>query len=257
MRCRGAINWRRWSEPAFAFGPSINAATARRRSRRPAVLAWSALVADVAALIDASGAVSTVLIAHDWGAVVAWTFAIRRVRPLAKLVILNVPHPLPFRAALRTWKQRRKSWYALFFQLPWLPEALLSRAGGRPAAALIRDTCVRRDAFPRDVLAVIAANAARPGGMRAMIDWYREAGRHLSRERDLDRPIDVPTLVIWGEQDVALDVMCLDGTERYVRDLRIKRLPDASHWVQNDAPDVVNRLLLEFLARPNGPTLAA
>ena len=105
-------------------------------------------------------------------------------------------------------------------------------------------------------MAFIAGNGARPGGMRAMIDWYREAGRHLSRERDLDRPIDVPTLVIWGEQDVALDVMCLDGTERYVRDLRIERLPDASHWVQNDAPDVVNRLLLEFLARPNGPTLA-
>ena len=56
-------------------------------------------MADVAALIDASGAASTVLIAHDWGAVVAWTFAIRRVRPLEKLVILNVPHPLPFRAA--------------------------------------------------------------------------------------------------------------------------------------------------------------
>ena len=104
---------------------------------------------------------------------------------------------------------------------------------------------------------MVAANAARPGGMRAMIDWYREAGRDVFRATDLDRPIEVPTLVIWGEKDVALDVMCLDGTERYVRDLHIERLPDASHWVQNDAPDEVNRLLVEFLASPNRPRLPA
>ena len=248
-----AVSWRHQFAPLVAAGFRVWAVNQRGYGATtlppPGSFGLDVLLADVAALIDVSGARSTVLIAHDWGAAVAWAFAIRRLRPLEKLVILNVPHPLCFRAALKFWKQRKKSWYAAFFQLPWLPEKLLSRAGGRPAAALIRDTCVRRDAFSRDTLAVIAANAARPGGMRAMIDWYREAGRDMMRATDLDRPIDVPTLVIWGERDVALDVMCLDDTERYVRDLRVERLPDASHWVQNDVPERVNALLVEFLAR--------
>ncbi len=256
-----AVSWRHQIAPLVAAGFRVWAINQRGYGATTLPpsgnFGLDALLADVSALIDVSGATSTVLIAHDWGAAVAWAFAIRRVRTLEKLVILNVPHPLCFREALKSWTQRKKSWYAAFFQLPWLPEKLLSRAGGRPAAALIRDTCVRRDAFSRDTLAVIAANAARPGGMRAMIDWYREAGRDMMRATDLDRPIDVPTLVIWGEKDVALDITCLNGTERYVRDLRVERLPDASHWVQNDAPEMVNALLTEFLACRNGSTLPA
>jgi pimeloyl-ACP methyl ester carboxylesterase len=205
------------------------------------------LTGDVAALIDASGAHAVTLIAHDWGALVAWTFAIRRVRPLERLIILNVPHPLCFRVALKQWRQRRKSWYTLFFQIPALPDWLLSRQNGRPVAALLRDTAVNRAAFPRETLAVYAANAARAGGMSAMLAWYREAGRDLARAKDLSRVIDVPTLIIWGERDVALDVMCLVGTDRFVPDLRIERLPQASHWVQQDAPETVNRLIAEFV----------
>lgn len=207
-----------------------------------------ALLDDIAGLIDASGASSTVLVAHDWGALVAWTFAIRRVRPLDKLVVLNVPHPLCLKAALRnTWRQRAKSWYAAFFQMPILPEWFLTRRDGWAAAALIRDSAAVPDNFPRAVRAVYAANAARPGGMTAMLNWYREAARDLWRAGDLDQAIKVPTLAIWGEKDVALDLVCLEGTDRYVSDLRIERLPDASHWVQGDAPEAVNRLLAEFL----------
>lgn len=207
-----------------------------------------ALLGDVAGLIDASGASSTTLIAHDWGALVAWTFAIRRVRPLDKLVILNVPHPLCLKAALRnSWRQRAKSWYAAFFQLPLLPEWFLTRNEGWATAALIRDSAAVRENFPREVRAVYAANAARPGGMSAMLNWYREAARDLLQARDLDRVVETPTLIVWGEKDVALDPVCLEGTDRYVRDLRIERLPKASHWVQGDAPDDVNRLLAEFL----------
>lgn len=215
--------------------------------------AIDALTGDVASLIDASGATSTVLIAHDWGALVAWTFAIRRIRPLEKLVILNVPHPLCLRAALRTtWRQRAKSWYAAFFQIPLVPEFFLTRNGGWATAALIRDSAARRENFPREVRAVYAANAARPGGMTAMLNWYREAARDLLNAGDLDNPIEVPTLIIWGEKDVALDLACLDGTDRYVKDLRIERLPQASHWVQQDAPEEVNRLMADFLKDRRG-----
>ena len=63
----------------------------------------------------------------------------------------------------------------------------------------------------------------------------------------LDVPIEVPTMIVWGEQDAALDLICLDGTDRYVRDLRIERLPGISHWVQQHAPEQVNALLCDFL----------
>ena len=85
----------------------------------------------MAGLIDAAGARSTLLIGHDWGAIVAWYFAMRKLRALERLVIMNVPHPAVLEGALRkSWRQKGRSWYAAFFQLPWLPErALAARAG--------------------------------------------------------------------------------------------------------------------------------
>lgn len=205
------------------------------------------LTGDVAGLIDAAGAESVTLIAHDWGAFVAWTFAIRRIRPLERLVIVNVAHPLCFRRELKTWAQRRKSWYAGFFQMPVLPELLLTAGGGRLLAATMRHDACDPQAFPDAVLAVYRANVTIPGAATAMLNWYRAAGRDVMAATDLDAMIETPTLVIWGEEDVALGLPCLNGTDRYVRDLRIERLPDVSHWAQEDAPQEVNRLLGEFL----------
>ena len=205
------------------------------------------LTGDVAGLIDASGAESATLIAHDWGAFVAWAFAIRRIRPLARLVIVNVPHPLCFRRELKTWAQRRKSWYVAFFQLPLLPELLLSARGGSVLASAMRRGARHPEAFPYEVLETYRANVSAPGAATAMLNWYRAAGRDVMAARDFGAPIDTPTLVIWGEEDVALGLPCLDGTDRYVRDLRIERLPGISHWAQEDAPQEVNRLLGEFL----------
>ena len=207
------------------------------------------LTEDVAALIDAAGAKTTTLVAHDWGALVAWTFAARNMRPLEKLVICNVPHPLCFkREYQRNPKQRKKSWYVRFFQIPWLPETLLGRKGGAPVAKMLRDTCCNKANFSRDVLAVYAANALRPGGLRGMINWYRRAMNDVMAATDIGAPIQVPTLICWGEKDVAIENSCLDGTDQYVRDLRIVRFPNASHWVQQDAPDEVNAAIRAFLA---------
>ncbi len=218
------------------------------RSSRPqgvAAYALRHLLADVAGLIHASGARQVTLIGHDWGAMVAWCFAAGQLRPLQRLVILNVPHPLCFRAALKQWRQRRKSWYIGFFQLPALPERLLAAGGGQAVRRMFRGLPV-----PSDVIDVYARQIAEPGAATAMLNWYR--AMRLGRLPELDRLIEVPTLVIWGEQDVALDVICLDGTERYVRDLRIERLPGVSHWVQQDAPARVNALLRAFLPAQTG-----
>ena len=216
------------------------------RTSRPAGVASYALkhlLADVAALIDASGARRVTLIGHDWGAMVAWCFAAGRIRPLDRLVIMNVPHPLCFRAALKHWRQRRKSWYIGFFQIPFLPERMLAANGGAAVRRMFR-----RVPVPPAIVDIYASQVQEPGAATAMLNWYR-AMRLTEGVPRLDTPIEVPTLVIWGERDAALDLICLDGTGRYVRDLRIERLPGISHWVQQHAPAAVNALLRSFLPR--------
>jgi pimeloyl-ACP methyl ester carboxylesterase len=235
------LGYRVWAVNQRGYGETS-------RPQRREDYALDQLTGDIAGLIDASGAASVTLIGHDWGALVAWTFATRRIRPLARLVIINVPHPLCFRRELKTWGQRRKSWYVGFFQMPLLPELLLSADSGHLLVKMLRDGARNRDAFPDEVLEIYRANVSAPDAASAMLNWYRAEGRDdIMAARDLDAPIETPTLVIWGEEDVALGLPCLDGTDRYVRDLRIERLPGVSHWAQEDAPQAVNRLLGQFL----------
>jgi len=242
-----AVSWRHQMPVLAAMGYRVWAVNQRGygRTTRPTRVmdyALPELMDDVAALIDASGATSVALIGHDWGAMVAWCFAAGRLRPLERLVIMNVPHPLCFRAALKHWRQARKSWYIAFFQLPALPERMLMANGGAAVRRIFG-----RVALPPDVLAVYTEQIVEPGAATAMLNWYRASRRPSPRMPDLTRVIEVPTLVVWGERDVALDLICLEGTERYVRDLTLKRLPGVSHWVQQDALEAVNGLLREFL----------
>ncbi len=209
------------------------------------------LVADVAALIDASGAKEVLLIGHDWGAAVAWAFAIGKVRPLAGLVIMNVPHPACFARELKTWKQRRKSWYMFFFQLPWLPERVLAADDALWIRKAFRGSAQDKARFPDSVLDVYAASAQRPGALTAMLNWYRAAFRNLGRARDLPM-VETPTLMIWGEADTALDFDNVRGTEDHVRDLTLTTLPGVSHWVQQEAPEKVNAILEQWLDRQDG-----
>ena len=101
---------------------------------------------------------------------------------------------------------------------------------------------------PPDILAIYRRQIATPGAATAMLNWYRAMRLRASNLPGLDRPIETRTLLIWGDDDVALDPVCLDGTERHVRDLTLHRLPGVSHWVQQHAPDTVNQLLRGFLA---------
>nr|WP_321986843.1 alpha/beta hydrolase [uncultured Lichenicoccus sp.] len=243
-----AVSWRHQMEPLARMGFRVWAVNQRGygSSTRPGALAAYALpelLADVAALIDASGASGVTLIGHDWGAMVAWCFAAARIRPLDRLVVMNVPHPLCFRAALRHWRQLRRSWYIALFQIPRLPERLLAAGDG----AAVRRMFARLR-LPSDIMAIYADQVAEPGAATAMLNWYRAMRLRGLPRPDLSRIIEVPVLVVWGEQDVALDLICLRGTERYVRHLTLERLPGVSHWVQQDAPEAVNALLERFLA---------
>jgi len=212
------------------------------------------LLADVAALIDAGAQGRPVtLIAHDWGALIAWAFAIEKLRPLTRLIIMNVPHPAVFMEHVANKAQRKKSWYVFFFQIPWLPELAMTRRGAEAIGNAFVGSAVSKERFPKEVLDVYRANALRPGGMTAMINYYRaNFGKDkgiVTYTRANSGGITVPTLMVWGEQDIALGVELSEGYEGLVADLTLQRLPDASHWVQQDQPDKVNAIMKAWLNR--------
>ncbi|MFB6230336.1 MAG: alpha/beta fold hydrolase [Salinibacter sp.] len=206
------------------------------------------LADDVCALIDAAGRKRASIVGHDWGAMVGWHLAHAHPGRLRRLAVLNVPHPRVFRDTLRSSPaQLLRSTYALFFQLPVLPEWLLGYNDGRLLAALLRGSG-RPGTFDDTDLAIYRQVWRRPGRLRGMLNWYRAAGRRALRVAPPSAPVEVPTLVLWGAQDVALGrqmavpsaAMCVDG--------RLETIDTATHWVQHDAPELVNRHLLDHLA---------
>jgi len=214
------------------------------------------LVEDVIALIKASGARETLLMAHDWGGALAWSVALIQPQLLQRLVILNLPHPACFARELRRPVQLAKSWYIFFFQIPWLPEFLLGRRQGRATSELIRRTSCNPVRFPDEVLEIYRQNAARPGGLRAMINWYRAAFRNggLGRQRFRNVPrITTPTLFLWGDADTALSIRTTCGTENYLSDLTFRVFPGVSHWIQQEAPEAVNAMLEAWLSGARVP----
>ena len=206
------------------------------------------LLADLGALIDRSGHENVTLIAHDWGAIQAWMFAIRKVRPLERLVIMNVPHPTCGRRELRRFRQLRKSWYLFAFQIPRLPEWALLRHEARPIADAFTDSACDPSRFPAEVTDEYRASARLPGAMTAMVNYYRALMRGGWRTRkEVLAPVETPTLMIWGEDDVALSKETTDGTDEYVQHLTLRFLPGVSHWVQQEAPERVNAMLAAWL----------
>ena len=188
------------------------------------------------------------MVGHDWGAAQAWMFAIRRVRPLERLVIMNVPHPACMRRELRSVRQLLKSWYMFFFQIPWLPEKLLCARRAKAVGDSFEKMAVDPTRFPAEVTDVYREAALRPGAMRSMVNYYRAAFRGARATASEDLPvIETPTLMLWGLEDTALSKETTDGTDDYVADLTIRFLPGVSHWVQQEAPEVVNALLLAWL----------
>ncbi len=235
------LGYRVWAPNLRGYGKS---------SRPAAVVDYQIdhLVADAAGLIDAAGATNTLLMAHDWGAVIAWQFAIRRARPLDRLVIMNVPHPACMARELRTWAQLKKSWYIFFFQIPWLPERMLRARKAEAIGRAFVDMAVDKSKFPATVTDEFKRSALEPGAMRAMVNYYRAAMRAGAKVMNPEPgTVDVPTLMVWGLEDSALGKATTEGTDHYVRDLTLRYLPGVSHWVQQEAPEKVNAMIEAWL----------
>jgi pimeloyl-ACP methyl ester carboxylesterase len=203
------------------------------------------LMADVAALIDRSGAKSVTLVAHDWGALVAWLFAIKQVRPLERLVIMNLPHPRRFYEGLQTTAQQKRSRYERFFQIPWLPETLFRLRGAKAVGDAFSGMAVDKSRFQKEVTDVYRQHALDPGALTAMLNWYRANPFRETCAGDFPT-LDTPTLMIWGEHDAALGKEMTVGTDELVSNFTL-RYVNASHWVQQEAPDAVNQIMTAWL----------
>lgn len=234
------------------WAPNLRGYGGSSRPRGRAAYAMPHLLDDVAGLIDAARARGisgpTTLVAHDWGGVIAWTFALAGMRPLERFIVMNLPHPTLFTRGLRTWAQLKRSWYVFFFQLPWLPEKLLLARNAFAVGEAFRGMAIDKSRFPESVLDHYRKNAQLPGAMTAMLNYYRANFRGTPPKEWTDPPLlETPTLMIWGEEDSALGKELTYGTEDLVSDITIRYLPQVSHWVQQEAPEAVNAMIRAWI----------
>ncbi|MFC4408036.1 alpha/beta fold hydrolase [Haloarchaeobius iranensis] len=208
---------------------------------------------DVVGLVEAFGETAHV-VGHDWGGVVAWDLGARHPDVVETLSVLNAPHLGAFqRELLRNPGQLRRSWYAIWFQVPWLPERLFAAASSRIFPELFAAGTNSDDACSGEDIHMFEHAFTLPGTPTSAINYYRALFRTLGLSMlplvggegpPLD--VDVPTQLLWGLDDKALSPALTEGLGEWVSDLRVVRFPDASHWLHLDEPDAVTDSLREF-----------
>ena len=242
-------SWHHQIEPLAAAGfrvivPDQRGYNSSSKPRGAAFYALSHLISDVLAIADDLGQARIFLAGHDWGAAVAWSVALLHPQRVAKLAILNVPHPSVMRRYLKTnRRQLRRSWYMFFFQLPWLPEAAFSAFNFRLGVrSLVRSS--RPGTFSSEALALYRAAWSQPRALTAMINWYRAAFRN--RSKFTDSTVHVPTRILWGERDAFLLSEMAHESLRYCDSAELYTFASASHWLQHEEPARVSELLIDF-----------
>ncbi len=255
--------WFAWREsmPRFARRFHVVAPDLRGygRSDKPeGVDAYRAaeLVADLDALVDALGYERCALVGHDWGGALAWGFAIAHPERVERLAILNAPHPVPFAEALaHDPHQQAASAYMNWLRRPGAEKVLARDDFARLDAMLA--SMGSADWLDAEQRAEYHAAWAIPGALEAAVNYYRASPLHPPAENDRDAALPaldasrftvrVPTLVVWGERDTALLPSLLDGLDRLVPQLRIVRLPEATHWLVHEATQRVAREIAAFV----------
>jgi pimeloyl-ACP methyl ester carboxylesterase len=234
-----------------AVAPDLRGYGGSDRPTAVEAYAARALVGDVAGLIRALGHESAHVVGHDWGGSLAWGLAGASPEMVRSLTILNAPQgPVSARLRREDRSQQAKSWYMLLFQFPGVAEAWLSDDDFANLRRFVFDTAAPEAFPPADREAFVDA-LRRDGALTAALNYYRANMPPASWLRDPPDPpeIAVPTMIVWGEADAYMDPVLLERSAATVTGpLRVERLPGVSHWVQQEAPDRVNELLLDFLA---------
>jgi epoxide hydrolase 4 len=254
--------WYEWKDQLTEFGRDYQAVAPDMRgynlSSKPADVEqyrMKYLVEDIRALVEHLGHNKFVLAAHDWGGGVAWPFAMRHPEYLEKLIVINAPHPFTFVRELRdNPAQQKASQYILVHRTPEAEEMLTRNNYAMLVISLLEDGLKQGYFTEEDRKAYIEA-WSQPGALTGGLNYYRAArlGSFTGESDDILSvdpsllTVKVPTLVIWGERDRWLLTGNLEGLDKYVSNLVIKRIPDGSHWVIHEKPALVNAYIHEFI----------
>jgi len=204
----------------------------------------SELVSDVRELIHSEGRESAHVVGHDFGGFVAWNVALRHPSIVDRLGILNVPHPTVYRETLRSnLEQIVRSWYVWFYQVPKLPEWMLRR---NDMANMVDSLEITSNEGTFDEETINRYKAAwQHTGIESRINWYRGFRRSERPPRDT---VTQPTLICWGEDDIALLPSMAERSVDYCEDGQIRMFPDASHWVHHEREGVTEALLRHLVS---------
>jgi len=205
------------------------------------------LAKDVVGLIDAAGVDKCYLAGHDWGAAVAWWVALRYPERMHKLAILNVPHPVVMKQTLSSsLAQLKKSWYMFFFQIPFLPEAILRNNDWELMVKMLRSGSKPGSFSNGDIDHYLHAYW-RKDAITSMLNWYRAV---IQKPPDIsgDLRIKVPTLILWGAKDIALGHEMARPSLDLCDQGKLVLFESTSHWVQHDEYEAVNKYLLDFFS---------
>ena len=242
--------WRRQIQPLADAGLRIWAPDQRGynlsdKPRGTAAYRFDELAADVVGLIDAAGVDRCYLAGHDWGAAVAWWVALRYPERLHKLAILNVPHPAVMAHNLiSNLSQLRRSWYMFFFQIPYFTEAILRNNDYEPMVRMLMSGS-KPGSFSSDDVDKYRQAWWRKGAITSMLNWYR-AAIQMPPDMSGDLRIRVPTLMLWGAQDIALSREMAQPSLDLCDEGELVFFESSSHWVQHDASESVNKHLVDF-----------
>jgi len=255
--------WYEWKHQLAEFGRDYQAVAPDMRgynlSSKPADLDQyqvKYMVEDLRALAEKLGHKKFILVAHDWGGAIAWAFGIAHPECLEKLIIINAPHPGIFQRELsQNPAQQKASQYMLFFRSAQA-EQMLSANNYAQLVQVVLGEGLKQGFFTDDDKKAYIEAWSQPGALTGGLNYYRaarvgpptgdkEAASFVAGVPSLE--VKVPTLVIWGEKDTALLTGNLEGLDKYVPNLTVKRIPDGTHWVIHEKPELVDGYIRDFI----------
>ena len=197
---------------------------------------------DILGIADQLGYEDFYLAGHDFGAMVSWSLALRVPQRIKRLVIANVPHPAVFKTYLKSHPaQMLKSWYAIFFQIPGLPERFARANNWQFLISAMPDDLSKEEQNR------YRQAWSQPGAITGMINWYRATFSSSSPAR-VENTIKPSTLIIWGKQDPHLSHQMAPLSLAYCQDGQLVMIDDATHWVQHDQAEQVSQLIIKHFS---------
>jgi epoxide hydrolase 4 len=249
--------WRGWLkqlEPLAATGYRVIVPDQRGYNlsdvpKNVSAYALDELTKDIIGILDHFGIEQTYLVGHDWGAAVAWTVAIQYPERVKKLGILNVPHPAVMMKFIgKSPKQMLKSWYIAFFQIPGLADWLMG-LGNFAGAIKMLNASGKPSTFSEADLDEYRKAYAKSGGLTGMINWYRAMARFRpAMPRDVR--LEMPVRILWGKNDIALSAEMAEQSLKYCKNGELIFFENATHWLQHDEPEQINKHLTTFFSTP-------